>query len=100
MHSHLSVRKGTYGISHAEMFMRRNAGYGTVGRIVYNNDIYKDIYQESFPALVGKDFLCHKTDFMYGSIGQYGNYVRIGFNEKPRLKYCPTSFSSAGIKDK
>lgn len=44
MHSRLSVRKGTYGISHTEMFMHRHAGYGAVERIVYNNDIDKDIY--------------------------------------------------------
>lgn len=87
MHSRLSVRKGTYGISHTEMFMHRHAGYGAVERIVYNNDIYKDIYQESFPTRAGKDFLCHKTDFKDGSIGHYGNYVRTCLNEKPRLKY-------------
>lgn len=80
--------------------MRRHAGYGAVERIAYNNDIDKDIYQESFPTRAGKDFLCHKTDFMDNSIGHYGNYVRTCLNEKPRLKYCSTSSSYAEIKPK
>lgn len=42
------------------MFMRRHAGYGAVERIVYNNDIDKDIYQESFPTRAGKDFYAIK----------------------------------------
>lgn len=40
--------------------MRRHAGYGAVERIAYNNDIDKDIYEESFPTRAGKDFYAIK----------------------------------------
>ena len=86
MHSRLSVRKGTYGISHTEMFMRRNAGYGAVERIVYNN--FTKIYiRNPFRQEPERIFYAIKRILRMAPSEHYGNYVRTCLNEKPRLKY-------------